>query len=349
MQPAAHIHATQHPVSNRVGEPSWARSGFGFGRRNLIATLLAGCLTAGGAEAQINEAPALTRGQKVEQLLGEEAALDARFFNQDGQPVELSSYFAEGRPVLLTLNYSDCPQLCILQLDGLAKAVRSLDFVPGEDFQIVTVSIDPTELPTRAKLTQEHYVGQVLDADRAASSDDPLWTGWHFLVGTEANIQAVADSVGYHFKLDPKTGDYAHEAALMVLTPDGRVSRYLFGVEYDLQTLRYSLVEASAGGLGSIVDRIAMFCYHYDPNIGAYVPFATNLMRVGAGLTAVLLGGFLLLFWRREILGQFNKSSNASTSVNPADAPSSDSPSPDADDDSPVAVGSNIPRPVEGR
>lgn len=341
---AAPFQAVRHQVFDLVGELSWKPA-----RRTLGAGLLGAVLLAPGALAQMNVAPENTRGQKVEQLLGQEAALGARFFDQDGQAVELASFFEDGRPVLLSLNYSDCPQLCILQLDGLAKAVRALDFVPGDDYQIVTVSIDPTEQPRRAKLTQEHYVGQVLDAERAADSDDPLWEGWQFLVGTEANIQAVADSVGYHFKLDPETGDYAHEAALMVLTPDGRVSRYLFGIEYELQTLRYSLVEASAGGLGSIVDRIAMFCYHYDPNIGEYVPFATNLMRVGAGLTAVLLGGFLLLFWRREILGQFNPSTNASEPDLPTDASLSETPSPEADEDSLVTAGSTISRPVEGR
>lgn len=347
MSLSAPFQAASRQVHDLVGGLSWepVRRAVGLG---LVSGVCAGSLLTSGAAAQMNVAPENTRGQKVEQLLGQEAALDARFFDQDGKQVELSSFFEEGRPVLLSLNYSDCPQLCILQLDGLAKAVRALDFVPGDDYQIVTVSIDPTEQPRRAKLTQEHYVGQVLDAERAADADDPLWTGWQFLVGTEANIQAVADSVGYHFKLDPETGDYAHEAALMVLTPDGRVSRYLFGIEYELQTLRYSLVEASAGGLGSIVDRIAMFCYHYDPNIGEYVPFATNLMRLGAGLTAVLLGGFLLLFWRREILGQFNKSSSASEPELPTDALLSDSPSPEAGDDSLVAVGSTT-RPVEGR
>lgn len=321
-------------------------------RVSLASWLLCGAVwsaAAAPATAQINEAPALTRGQKVEQLLGSEAALGTRFMNQEGESLELSEFFQEGRPVLLSLNYSDCPQLCILQLDGLARAVRNLDFTAGEDFQIVTVSIDPTERPSRAKLTQQHYIGQVLDAEAAADQDDPLWDGWQFLVGTEANIQALADSVGYHFQLDPETGDYAHEAALMVLTPEGVVSRYLFGVEYEPQTMRYSLVEASAGGLGSIVDRIAMFCYHYDPNIGEYVPFATNLMRFGAGLTAVLLGGFLVLFWRREILGQFASSTSTALDV-PADDDSFDSPSPEASVDNSVnAADSGLPSPVEGR
>ena len=248
------------------------------------------------AAPQLNDGvPRGTEGTGVTQKLGAQAPLDLAFTDQDGNAVTLGDSFREGRPVILTLNYSDCPQLCILQLDGLVRSLNEVGLELGEEIQLVTVSLDPTEAPSRAKLTQEHYL--------SAYTGEGGADGWTFLVAdSEERIRAVADAVGYGYDLDLRTGEYSHEAALMLMTPEGLVSRYLFGIEYDPTTLRMSLVSASEGALGTLTDRIRMFCYRYDPDAGAYTMVAVNVMKLGGLLTVLVLGGFLLFFWRQEIL-----------------------------------------------
>ena len=262
----------------------------------LVGLFSAAVALAGPASAQLNlGVPLGTENTGVTQKLGDSVPLDQGFTDHNGNPVTLGDSFQDGRPVLLTLNYSNCPQLCILQLDGLVASLNEVGFELGEDLQVVTVSLDPTELPERAKLTHELYTGQY------TGEGDP--EGWTWLVAdNEPDIRRVADAVGYGYDLDPRTGDYAHEAAFILLTPKGKVSRYVFGIEPEPISLRMSLVAASEGGLGTLTDRIRMFCYRFDPDSGAYAMVAASVMKLGGLITVLVLGGFLFLFWRQDIM-----------------------------------------------
>lgn len=268
--------------------------------RTLLAVALVGTLpaTASPASAQLNnEVPADTRGVGVVQKLGDTVPLEAEFTDHRGRRVRLGDYFGGDKPVLLTLNYSDCPMLCVLQLDGVVDVLNELGWVVGEDFDLVTVSIDDTEPHTKAAATRAHYLDRYERADEMPDAEG----GWHFLVGEQASIDAVADAVGFGYRFVPSTGEFAHEATIVLLTPEGVVSRYLFGIAYPEPTLRLSLVEASDGKLGGIAEQITMMCFVFDPASGAYVAEAVSIMKLGGLLTVVILGGFLLLFWRKEL------------------------------------------------
>lgn len=232
--------------------------------------------------------------------------LDLEFVGQGGRTVPLREFFDGKLPVILTLNYYTCPMLCGLQLNGLLDALKELALVPGEDFRILTVSIDPTETHTLATLKKQNYIKAYADAGenapdaaqqrRAASAA----AGWSFLVGQEENIRRLAATVGFGYKYVEERKEYAHAAALILCTPDGRVSRYLYGVLYEPGTLRLSLVEAGQGKVGSSLDQILLYCFHYDPSKGRYGPAALNIMRLGGIVTLLVVGAFLLRFWRRD-------------------------------------------------
>jgi len=230
----------------------------------------------------------------TQEHLGAPVPLDLGFTDSSGRPVTLRAFFDGRRPVLLTMNYSDCPRLCSLQLNGLFRGLEQLDWSLGEQFQMLTVSIDPRESPERAEATKAKY----LQAYGRASGAE----GWRCLVGTEENIRRLADAVGFRYAYVEETRQYAHAAVTMVLTPDGRVSRYLYGIEYQPQTLRLALLEASQGKLGTTVDKVILYCFRYDSAAGRYAPVAERVMTVGASLFAALLGGALLAFWGREAL-----------------------------------------------
>ena len=220
------------------------------------------------------------------------------FTDQDGRPVHLGDYFDGARPVLLTMNYTNCPMLCSMQLNGLTDGLRGLDtdtgWTPGGNFVVLTVSIDHEEKPERAKQTHDRYIR---DLGRPAAA-----SGWHFLTGSQENIRALTDAIGFVFKKIPGTNDYAHKAALMVLTPEGKISRYLSGIEYEPKTLRLSMIESSEGKVGSAKDKFLLFwnCYRYDPEKQRYTVAAEVIMRIGAALTVLILGSVLGFFWWRE-------------------------------------------------
>jgi protein SCO1/2 len=228
----------------------------------------------------------------VTQNLDAELPLGLEFIDDEGQRVTLGDYFDSDRPVLLSLVYYECPMLCTLVLDGMVRVMEEMEWVPGEQFEVVTVSIDPEETTELARQKKENYLRSYGNPDAAR--------GWHFLTGKEDAIRDLADTVGFRYRYLEENGEYAHPAVLFVLTPDGKVSRYLFGVQHDPQTLRLSLVEASEGGIGNPVDKFLLYCYRYDPDEGRYAPVAMQLMRVGGGATIILLGTVLLTFWLRE-------------------------------------------------
>jgi len=218
--------------------------------------------------------------------------LDLECVDSDGKPGVLKQFFVGRRPVVLTLNYSNCPMLCSLQLNGLFDALKRMPWEIGGKFEMITVSFDPLETPQRARKTKQKYLNVYRRPGAAA--------GWHFLTGQEENIKRLADAVGFRYRYSEAQRQYIHAAVTFILTPDGRVSRYLYGVEYDPQTIRLSLLEATDGKIGSTVDQILLFCYHYDAESGRYGPAAFRLMQLGGGLTVLVVGGGIWILWRRD-------------------------------------------------
>ncbi|MEZ5979580.1 MAG: SCO family protein [Planctomycetota bacterium] len=278
------------------------------------ATLAVGAVAFGQKVAEF--VPPSARETGVTQKVGEELPLDTVFTTTDGERHPLSDFFGDGKPVLITFNYSNCPQLCSLQLDGVAGALRELEYAVGDDFRVLTVSIDPKESPERAGLTRERYFHQYLRADDARTDkstkrtearaaelgDEPGTTfDWHFLTGDADAIAAVTDAAGFAFRLDPNTGEYAHDAVLIVATPDGKISRYLPGVVYEPRDISLSLVSASQGELGGVVAWTRMFCYRWDPDAGTYVRSAERIMVLSAGACAFVLFSFLAFMWYRDL------------------------------------------------
>ena len=281
-------HGTRLPQQERT------RSGIRLLFVGLITWWCVGAWSGLPASAQrIESAPAELEGVGVTEHLDVQIPLDLPFVDSDGSPVRLGSYFDGTRPVILTMNYSNCPMLCSLQLNGLFQGLERLDWDIGGNFQMITVSIDPKETPQRAALTKQKYL--------KAYGRPGVARGWHCLTGRQENIRKLADVVGFGYEQIPGTEDYAHAAVAMICTPDGRVSRYLYGIEYPAQTVRFALLEAAEGRIGSTVDQVLLFCFQYDPEKGRYGPAAVRIMQAGGVLTVLVFGGVLAVFWRREV------------------------------------------------
>ena len=225
----------------------------------------------------------------VDERLDAQIPLELRFRDENGTDLTLASLFQGDRPVVLVLHYSDCPMLCALVLNGLVDGLQQLAWTPGKEFDVASVSINPLETPQRARLTKQRYVRSYGRPETAA--------GWHFLTGSQASIERLAEAVGFRYKYIEADGEYAHAAVLILCTPRGRVSRYLYGVQFPEQTLRLSLVEAGEGKVGSTLDRVLLFCFHYDADAGRYGPVARNLMKLAAGMTCALLLLGMLPYW----------------------------------------------------
>ncbi len=222
----------------------------------------------------------------VDEQTGSQLPLELIFRNDRNEMVRLQELFNGKNPVVLSLNYSNCPMLCVLQLNGLINSLREIDLVAGQDFQIVSISLDPAESVAQAALTKEKYIesyGKTVHAE-----------GWHFLTGSAEAIQQVAETVGVRYLYLPEKKEYSHPAVFMVCMPDGRISRYHYGIEFPPQTIRLSLVEAGEGKIGSAFDRFLLLCFHYDENEGRYAPTARNIMKAGGVMIILALLG---LFW----------------------------------------------------
>jgi len=238
-----------------------------------------------------NGRPQLLRDVGIDQELNEQVPLDLQFRDETGRPVALREYFS-GKPVILTLVYYECPMLCTQVLNGVLRSMQGIPMDAGKQFHVVTVSINPRERPPLAASKKRVYIGLYGRPDAAE--------GWHFVTGDEPAIEKLAHAVGFRYAYDPGSGQYAHASAIMVLTPDGRLSRYFYGIQYPSRDLRLGLVEASAGRVGTPVDQLLLFCYHYDPATGKYGIAILNLVRAGAVLTVLLLAVFLIVLFRRE-------------------------------------------------
>ena len=262
-------------------------------RRTLILVVL---LAAAGARAERPQIvppglPPALQGVALEQRLGNALPLDARLRNERGEEVRLGDYF-RGKPVVLALVYYECPMLCGEVLRGLTKTLKVMRFSAGREFEVLTVSIDPRETPEIAASKKK---GDIEWYGRPGGSE-----GWHFLTGEQAAIDALADAVGFRYTYDEKTGQFAHASAIMVLTPDGRVARYFSGIEYSPRDLRLGLVEAAESRIGSLVDTVLLYCFHYDPATGKYGAMVMNMLRLGGAATLVVVFGFIGLALRRE-------------------------------------------------
>ena len=243
------------------------------------------------AQLILNEVPELM-GIDVVEHLSDTIPLDLAFTDDHGNPVTLRQYFGQGRPVILNLAYSNCPMLCTVVLNGLTNGVRDLSWRPGDEFQMVTVSIDPLETVELARARKKRY----LESIGPMNSED----GWAFLVGEESQSRRLAEALGFIYYYDEEIKQYAHPAVTFLLTEDGVISRYLYGLEYKERDLRLGLLEAAEGKIGSTIDRIILYCFHYDPDSKGYVVFAGNVMRLGGLITVVALAIFLGLFWTRD-------------------------------------------------
>jgi protein SCO1/2 len=229
----------------------------------------------------------------VDEHLGESIPLDLSFTNEKGEKKALQSFFDNDKPKILVLAYYNCPMLCTLVLNGLSETIRAMQLKPAEDYEILTISIDPSETPQLAEAKKKAQIGEI---DKRG-----LDIGWHFFVGRDSSIRALADAIGFKYFYVEEREEYAHPAVLVVLTPDGMISRYLYGIEYPEFNLRLALLEASEGKIGSTLDKLILYCFHFDPGANGYVMFAANVMKLGGVATLIILGLFLGGFWFREI------------------------------------------------
>ena len=228
----------------------------------------------------------------IKEKLGSQVNLDLKFKNEFGTSVRLREYFQSDKPVLLTIVYYRCPNLCNYHLNGITKVLKNLNWLAGKEFEIVAVSMDPTETSELALKKKNAYLE---DYGRPEAAN-----GWHFLTGDEASIKSLAEEVGFKYRWNPATKQWIHTAAAYVLTPGGILSRYLMGIEFDARNLKLSMLDAAKGKIGNFVDRFALFCFQFDPDKNIYTLYAFNLMRISAGATVLLLSAFLIPFWLRQ-------------------------------------------------
>jgi protein SCO1 len=256
----------------------------------LFAMLVA-LIENNSAQAQDN-LPSLLRGVRIDQRLDEQVPLNLIFRDEAGRSVALRDYFGN-KPVILVLAYYRCPRLCTEVLNGLLDSLTALrTFDVGNQFNVVTVSFDPRETADLANAKKRTYVDNY---GRPGAED-----GWHFLTGDKPSIDALTEAVGFHYNYDPNADQFAHASGIMVLTAQGRVARYFYGIKYPPRDLRLGLVEASLGRIGSPVDQVLLFCFHYDPATGKYGAAVLNIVRLGGVVTVLALGAFFIVMWRRE-------------------------------------------------
>ena len=270
-------------------------------RVSLLAVVV---LVAAGAQAQLYSEPkaAVPMGKPesilkvgIDQHLNQQLPLDLKFRDENGAEVTLGQYFGS-KPIILTMVYYTCPMLCGEVQSGLVSALGILRFDAGREFDVISVSINPSETPADAMAKKKQFLSRY---HRAGAEH-----GWHFLTGDKANIDALAKAVGYRYSYDAKSGQYSHGTAIVVVTPEGKLAQYFYGIEYAPKDLRLALVEASRNKIGNVVDAVMLYCFHYDPASGRYSAQILNVVRLAGLLTVFCMGGFLLVAFRRETRGR---------------------------------------------
>jgi len=278
-------------------------------RRGTVVTVMLVCLAAltpalvaqvasyGDKQAgqRSDKPPAILDGVGIAQHLNQQIPLNATFTDDAGKPVQLSSYFGK-RPAILALVYYQCPMLCSEELNGLTGALQMVSFVPGRDFDVVVISIDPSEGTDLAAAKKRSYLKRYGHPETA--------DGWHFMTGTQTNIDALTKAVGFGYvKIPGPDGSltqFAHASSIQIVTPEGKLAQYYMGVEYSPKDLRLGLVEASANHIGSPVDNILTYCYHYDPKTNKHSLIVARVVQMGGLVTVFTLGGFMLAMFRRD-------------------------------------------------
>ena len=256
--------------------------------RFVLCTLL----IAASALADTSSTPPRLPGEvSIKQNLNAQLPLDLMFRDESGKIVRLRDYF-RGKPVLLNFMYYRCPMLCSMVMEGLSSGLTELKFDVGKEFDVVTVSIDPRDMPEQAAAKKDKYIKRYGRLGAAG--------GWHFLTGNESTIHKLTDAAGFHYAYDPEHDQFAHGTVLIVTTAEGRISRYLYGFEYKARDLRLGLVEASENKIGSATDQFLLLCYHYDPATGKYSRSALNFVRAGGIATVISLAGFIIIMLRKE-------------------------------------------------
>ncbi len=248
-----------------------------------------GYLTAPGVAAQTM--PQALREIGFDQRIDQQLPLDATFRDEEGRTVTLGSFYGE-RPVVLGFVYYECPMLCTQVLSAITSTVNTLTLNAGQDFDLVLISFDPRETPAQAAAKKAEYLARY----RRPGAE----RGWHFLTGDEAEIKRVTAAAGYRYTWDEATQQFAHPTGIIVTTTDGRLARYLFGIEYGPRDLKFALVEASEGRVGSVVDSLLLYCYHYDPMTGRYGVYVMRALRLAGVATVLLIGTFIVVMVRRE-------------------------------------------------
>jgi len=269
--------------------------------RNLVLTVISGVFLAASAGGQsvtqgvlsppANVRPPYLENVGIEQHLDGQVPADLAFVDDTGCAVRLGDYFGH-KPLILNLVYYNCSMLCGEALAGLSASMKVIKFDVGDQFDVITVSFNPRETPDLAAAKKKEYVKRY---GRAGAEK-----GWHFLTGPAESINALATAVGFQYQYDATRNQYAHTTAIMVLTPEGRISRYFYGVEFAPKDLRLGLVEASSGQIGNPVDQVLLYCYHYDPAVGRYGAVVANLLKIGAAVTILFIAGLLLVLFRLE-------------------------------------------------
>jgi protein SCO1/2 len=238
-----------------------------------------------------NVRPALLNDVGIDQKLNQQVPLDLMFIDENGQKVALQTYFGK-KPVVLALIYYNCPMLCTLVLNGLIQSLNTMSFVVGKEFDVVVVSFDSRETPQLATGKKRSYLERYIVKGTEA--------GWHFLTGEESSIKTLTQTVGFRYTYDPEKDLFAHASGVIVLTPEGKISKYFYGVEYSPRDLRLGLVEASENKIGSPVDQLLLMCYHYDPSTGKYGAVVMNVVRIAGAITLIIMISFIVFMVRRE-------------------------------------------------
>lgn len=252
---------------------------------------LAALLAAGAPRAAAQSASQVINQVRFDQHLNAQLPLAAPFRDEAGRDVRLADYFRD-RPVIMAFVYYDCPMLCNLILNGLVRALKPVKFDAGKDFEVVVLSFDPRETPKLAADKKETYLREY---GRAGAE-----RGWHFLTGEESAIRAVTGTAGFEYLYDPKSDEFAHASGVLVATPEGKLYRYFYGIEYSSRDLRFALVEASENKIGTPVDQMLLYCFHYDPTTGKYGVLITNILRLAGGATVTVLAAFMLTMFLRD-------------------------------------------------
>jgi protein SCO1/2 len=236
--------------------------------------------------------PAQLKEVTFRQRLNEQLPLDAAFKDEYGRPVTLGKYFNNDKPVIVAFVYYSCPMLCTQVLNGISSSLRALSFTAGQEFDVVVISFDPRDNPATALEKKQSHL--------AYWHTEQTTGGWHLLTGDEATITRVTSAAGFTYAFDKATGQYAHVSGILVTTPEGRLARYFYGIEYSPKELRLALVESGRGHIGSVIDELLLFCYHYDPETGRYGATVMNLVRAAGVLTVAAMATFMFVMWRRD-------------------------------------------------